>query len=74
MLDSTGVELRTSLIAECGYLAKPRVDVSRGFVGGLLIDLLMCDRLHEEELNGEKILLSRVLRHWVGRSLMFQVA
>lgn len=65
MLGSTGVELRTSLKAECDYSAKPRVDESTGFVCGSLIDLLTCDHLHEEELDGEKTLLSRVLKHWV---------
>ena len=74
MLGSTGVELRTSLKAECDYSAKPRVDELTGFVGGSLIYLLMCDHLHEEELNGVKILLSRVLKHWVVLPSMFEDA
>ena len=74
MLGSTGVELRTSLKAECDYSAKPRVDELTGFVGGSLIYLLMCDHLHEEELNGEKMLLSRELNHRVVLLLIFEDA
>ena len=74
MLGSTGVELRTSLKAECDHSAKPRVDELTGFVDGSLIDLQTCDHLHEEELNGVKILLSRVLKHWVDLLLIFEDA
>ena len=74
MLGSTDVELRTSLKAECDYSAKSRVDELTGFVGGSLIYLLTCDHLHEEELDGEKILMSRVLKHRVDLRLMCEDA
>ena len=74
MLGSTGVELRTSLKAECDHSAKARVDELTGFVDGPQIYRLTCDHLHEEELNGVKILLSRVLKPWVDLRLMFEDA
>ena len=74
MLGSTGVELRTSLKAECDHSAKPRVDELTGFVDGSLIYRLTCDHLHEEELNGEKMLLSRELNHRVVLLLIFEDA
>ena len=72
MMGSTGAELRTSLKAECDYSAKPRVDESTAFVGGLLNDLLMYGRWHVEELSGATILVSRVLKQRVHPSLMFE--
>ena len=74
MLGSTGVELRTSLKAECDHSAKPRVDELTGFVDGSLIYRQTCDHLHEEELNGEKMLLSRELNHRVVLLLIFEDA
>ena len=74
MLGSTAVELRTSLKAECDHSAKPRVDELTGFVDGSLIYRLTCDHLHEEELNGEKMLLSRELNHRVVLLLIFEDA
>ena len=74
MLGSTGVELRTSLKAECDHSAKPRVDELTGFVDGSLIYRQTCDHLHEEELNGEKILLSRELNHRVVLLLILEDA
>ena len=74
MLGSAGVELRTSLKAECDCSAKPRVDELTGFVGGSLIYRQTCDHLHEDELNGEKILLSRELNHRVVLLLILEDA
>jgi hypothetical protein len=59
---------------EYGHLVKLKVDVSTGFVGGLLIDRLTCVRWPVEALSDEMNLVSRVLKQRVRLSLMFENA